>query len=70
MKKNRKMVAMLIVIIVLVTIIVTAVAVRNNKKDVKGTSSDINEDEKTEMIPLPEPENNPTEKTEINSLEK
>lgn len=65
MKRNKKMVIIFVFLIALIVIAIIGVLIRNNiKEENVGTA----QNEKTEMMPLPEPENNPVEITEINSI--
>lgn len=65
MKRNKKMVIISVFLIALIVIAIIGVLIRNNiKEENVGTA----QNEKTEMMPLPEPENNPVEITEINSI--
>lgn len=65
MKRNKKMVIIFVFLIALIVITIIGVLIRNNiKEENTGTT----QNENTEMMPLPEPENNPVEITEINSI--
>lgn len=65
MKRNKKMVIIFVFLIALIVITIIGVLIRNNiKEENTGTT----QNENTEMMPLLEPENNPVEITEINSI--
>ncbi len=64
MRKNRKIVITFIIAMALIAVTVIVVATINNKQEDSG----ISQNEKTEIIPLPESESNPTEITEMKSL--
>lgn len=65
MKRNKKMVIIFVFLIALIVITIIGVLIRNNiKEENTGTT----QNENTEMMTLPEPENNPVEITEINSI--